>query len=221
MKVLAIETAAEYCSVALWIDGTVDECHVESPARHTEVLLPSCEELCRARGIACAALDGIGFGAGPGAFTGVRVAASAAQGIALAHALPVVAVSSLAALAHGGWRCNGLPHQLALLDARRQEVYWGLYRLDDAGRCTTLHADCVSAPEAVLIDLPRPCGVVGRGYELLPATVRAQLAPDAIEIAQCRFPRARDVAALAVFELAADRGRAPEHALPVYLRGAV
>jgi tRNA threonylcarbamoyladenosine biosynthesis protein TsaB len=222
MKILALETCGEYCSVALWIDGDVYERHVASPARHTEVLLPLCEALRSESGIALAQLDGIAFGAGPGAFTGVRVAASAAHGIAMACDLPLAPISSLAALARGGWRCNTLRCQLALLDARRHEVYWGFYALNaDGSAYEVLHADCVTAPAQVVISATRPWGAVGRGFEILADAERARLAPDAFEITQCLFPRAGDVAALAATELRAGRGVSAEHALPVYLRAAL
>ena len=89
MNLLALETSGEYCSVALWTaEGSVAFRHEETPARHTEFLLPACAALCAEAGITHSALDGLAFGAGPGAFTGVRVAASAVQGLALALDLP-------------------------------------------------------------------------------------------------------------------------------------
>lgn len=222
MNLLAIETCGDYCSVALWCDGQIFERHVASPARHTEVLLPLCEEVRAASGLALAQLDGISFGAGPGAFTGVRVAASAAHGIALAHDLPLVPISSLAALAFGGWRLSGLRHQLAMLDARRGELYWGSYSArDDAEPMVIRQADRVTQSADILVLLPRPWGVVGRGFEVLSASEAARLAPDAIEHTNCRYPRARDVAALAAIEIRAGRGQAPELALPIYLRTAL
>ena len=222
MKILAIETSGDYCSVALYCAGEVFERHLESPARHTEILLPLCEEVRAAGGITLAQLDGVAFGAGPGAFTGVRVAASAAHGIALAHDLPLVPISSLAALARGGWRMTGLRHQLAMLDARRGEVYWGVYGVtDDPYAVEILEADRVTSPNQILVTASRPWGVVGRGYEVLAAAEVVRLAPDAIAHERCRFPHAHDVAALAAIELRAGRGREAEQAMPIYLRAAL
>ncbi len=222
VKLLALETCGDYCSVALVCDGQVVERHVASPARHTEVLLPLCEEVRATCGLALAQLDAVAFGAGPGAFTGVRVAASAAHGIALAHDLPLVPISSLAALAFGGWRLNGLHHQLAMLDARRGELYWGAYIVRaEAEPLVIWQAACVTSSPAITVTLPRPWGVVGRGFEVLTASEVARLAPDAIEHAECRYPRARDVAALAAIEIRAGRGMSAELALPIYLRAAL
>lgn len=219
MKILALETSGEYCSVALWIDGAVIARHCESPARHTELLLPLCEEVRTAAGLALSALDGVAFGAGPGAFTGVRVAASAAHGIALAHDLPLMPISSLAALARGGWRANALAHQLAVLDARRHEVYWGLYQCAADGRVVALQDERVSTADAVALETREPCGGVGRGLALLGASgERLSLAARAA--ATFDFPHAEDVAALAAVEWQAGRAHTGDIALPVYLRGA-
>lgn len=217
MKILALETCGEFCSVALYVDGTIEERHVECPARHTGILLPLCEALRAQHGLSLSQLDGIAFGAGPGAFTGVRVAASAAQGMALAHGLPLVAVSSLAALAHEGWRVTGLPLQLPLLDARRKELYWGFYRVDGPGLCAALTSDRVSTADAIA-PAGRPFAAIGHGGAQLPAGERARLAPVFTDFGRIRFPRARDVAALASTEFAAGRTLTPELALPIYLR---
>jgi len=217
MNLLALETSGEFCSVALRIaDGSMVVRHVETPARHTEFLLPACAALCAEAGLALNALDGLAFGAGPGAFTGVRVAASAAQGLALALDRPVVGVSSLAALARGGWRATGLRHQVPVLDARRGEVYWAAYALSAAGDAAeTVSEDRLSAPSA--LSLPPGLDWVGIGAGLvlvadIPRLARPMLPRDAL------FPAAEDVAALALPLFAGGAARAAECALPRYLR---
>src|SRR6185437_16991281 len=99
MNLLAIETATECCSVALVAGARLYERSELAPRRHAELLLPMCDEVHAEAGIARRDLDALAVGRGPGAFTGVRLAVSAAQGIALALGIPVVPVSSLAALA--------------------------------------------------------------------------------------------------------------------------
>ncbi len=220
MNILALETSGEFCSVALWMDGRCLQRHAPAPASHTVHLLPACEALLAEAGITLSALDGLAFGSGPGAFTGVRVAASAAQGIALAHDLPVVPVSSLAALAYGGWRVNGIAGQLPVLDARRHEVYWGGYEVKRGH--TVLVLPEIASPIAVM---ERPSSglwaLVGRGVSLLTADDLARLAPAAVAPAEFTFPQACDVAELAAPVLQQGAGVAPEAALPVYLRNAL
>jgi tRNA threonylcarbamoyladenosine biosynthesis protein TsaB len=220
MKILALETSGEFCSVALWIDGLCVQRHASAPASHTVHLLPACEALLAEAGMSSSALDGLAFGSGPGAFTGVRVAASAAQGIALAHDLPVIPLSSLAALAHGGWRANGNALQIPILDARRQEVYWGGYEIRQ-GHALLVLLEQATATAA----MTRPPGpgwaLVGRGVELLTAEDLVRLQPAGFASAEYAFPQARDVADLAAPLLQQGAGLAPEAALPVYLRNAL
>lgn len=220
MKILALETSGEFCSVALWLDRRCLQRHAPAPASHTAHLLPACEALLSEAGITPGTLDGVAFGSGPGAFTGVRVAASAAQGIALAHDLTVVAISSLAALAHGGWRANGIAGQLPVLDARRHEVYWGGYEVKQ-GQARLVLAETASPTAA----LERPAGadwaLVGRGVSLLAEADLLRLVPTAVAPVEFAFPQACDVAELAAPVLQRGAGVAPEAALPVYLRNAL
>ena len=107
MKILAIETATEACSAALLIDGKIIERYQVQPRMHSQLILPMMNELLAEAGVALTALDAIAFGRGPGAFTGVRIAVGVAQGAAFAADLPVVPVSTLAALAQGAVRESG------------------------------------------------------------------------------------------------------------------
>ena len=102
MKILAIETATETCSVALLCNGQVTSRYEQQPQKQAQLVLPMVDELMSAAGLKPAQLDAIAFGAGPGSFTGLRIAAAVTQGIAISADLPVVPVSTLAALAPGG-----------------------------------------------------------------------------------------------------------------------
>lgn len=220
MKLLALDTSAEACSVAFWIDGKIFSRTVITVNRHTEIVLPLLDQLRAETQLPLQDLDGIAFGAGPGAFTGVRTAASVAHGIALACGCPVVAVSSLAALARAGWRETAVATQLALLDARRGEVYWGLYTVPDADHAIALVVDAVQSPTQIQSPNNSWCAV-GRGWEVYADILTARLRPTVVASAECRYPDAEDIAALAVTELNAGRGRSLRDALPVYLRAPV
>ncbi|MGB5065729.1 MAG: tRNA (adenosine(37)-N6)-threonylcarbamoyltransferase complex dimerization subunit type 1 TsaB, partial [Candidatus Competibacter sp.] len=134
MKLLALDTATDACSAAVWVDGVVHERYELAPRRHAALILPMIEAVLAEAGLRPAQLDAVAFGRGPGAFTGVRIAVGIAQGIAFAADLPVVPVSTLAALALGVGRETGHARLAVALDARMSEVYWGTYVVtaDDA-----------------------------------------------------------------------------------------
>ena len=123
MRILALETSTEYCSVALWQDGAiVERCELVGQ-KHSELLMEMLDGVLREANITLAQLDGIAFGAGPGSFTGVRIACGVAQGLALGADLPVVGICTLAALA----QASGYEKVIATLDARMAEVYHAAY----------------------------------------------------------------------------------------------
>lgn len=141
---LAIDTSTPACSVALQHEGAISHDIVLEARRHTEVLLPMCDRLLARSG---GRADGIILSAGPGAFTGLRVGASVALGLATAWQAPILPVSSLALLAASA--ANGeAATVLALLDARMHAVYAGLYRVDGNG-VAALAADRLCAPDAI------------------------------------------------------------------------
>ncbi len=164
MKLLAIETSTEACSVALSIDGAMMERFEIAPRRHGELLLPWIDALLADAGMAKSALDAIAVGRGPGAFTGVRLGIAIAQGIAFALDRPVVPVSTLAALALCGDPPPGTP-VLAAIDARMGEVYLAGYLIDADGLPQPLIAEQLLAPgmvEPTMLDAAlRAAGVPG------------------------------------------------------------
>lgn len=219
-RLLAIDTSEDACSAALLVDGSVGERFEVAPRRHSELILPMMQDLLREAGLQLGDLDALAFACGPGAFTGIRIAASVIQGVAFGAGLPVVPVSSLRALAQGARRECGADRVLSALDARMGEVYWGAYRVDPAGIMHPVAAESVCAPEAV----PVPPGDAWRGVGSGWATHEAALTertgagppflPDALV-------HARDVATLAGVLFANGVALPAEQALPVYLRDEV
>ena len=219
MNLLAIETATEACSVALVHGETVIARTELAPRRHAERVLPMADQLLAEAGIGKHALDGVAVGRGPGAFTGVRLAVSLAQGMAMALGVPVVTVSSLAALALEAPEDDA--DILAVIDARMGEIYAASYQRDGAGGLTALDEERVCTADALMLPQAAAWNVVGTGWATYEGTLRGKLSGSLRSAEGARYPQARHVATLAVSEFKAGRAQAPELALPVYLRDKV
>lgn len=221
MRILALETATEACSAALYCDGEVQERFELAPRRHAELILPMVRALLAEAGMTLGELDALAFGRGPGAFTSLRIAAGVAQGLALGADLAVVPISTLAALAFEVFAESQAEYALVALDARMGEVYWGVYRRD---RDESLIAEIVAAPEAVPVDFPGSASAIGigSGWEVHGDVLRRRVGEDRLlEIWSQRLPRASAVVKLAAGMLTKGQAVAPEQALPVYLRDRV
>lgn len=133
MRILAIDTATEACSAALWNDGTLSAHFEICPREHTQRILPLVQDVLNESGTLLTELDALAFGRGPGSFTGVRIGIGIAQGLALGAELPMIGVSTLATMAQGAWRKTGATRVLAAIDARMGEVYWAEYQRDEQG----------------------------------------------------------------------------------------
>ena len=221
MKLLAIETATEACSAALYVDGHILQRAEVAPQKHSELILPMCDALLAEAGLARAALDALAFGRGPGSFTGVRIGTGVIQGMAFALDLPVVPISSLAALAQGAFRAHRAQAVLTAIDARMDEVYWGAFR-EENGLMRAVGTECVRAPEAV----PVPSGDedwfgAGTGWGAYERPLRGRLGERLKDCEADVFPVAQDVVTLAVADFNAGLAVAAEQALPVYLRDEV
>jgi tRNA threonylcarbamoyladenosine biosynthesis protein TsaB len=219
MNLLAIETSTESCSVALSCNGELIERSEFAPRRHAELLLPMCEEVLAEAGVTRRQLDAIAVGRGPGAFTGVRLAISAAQGIALALDLPVIPVSSLAALA-----CDAPVDEhaiLAVIDARMGEIYAATFRRDPDGLVEATSAESVGSAEMLKLAAGQSWSVIGTGWDTFAEMILPRLGSVPVWAQGKRYPQATAIARLATRELALDHYLAPELALPVYLRDKV
>lgn len=207
MKLLALDTATEACSAAVWVDGAVWERYELAPRRHAALILPMIESVLAEAGLSPKQLDVVAFGRGPGAFTGVRIAVGIAQGIAFAADLPVVPVSTLAALALGVGRETGYSRLAAALDARMSEVYWGTYAV------TADDTELLGGAGVRAGGRDRAGGDgwfgAGGGWRVHAAVLSRQL-PVRGWLEE-RYPRAADVA-----RLAAVRASAPTGCLPIW-----
>ena len=221
MKILAIETATEACSAALLIDGSVSVRYQVQPRMHSQLILPMMDELLAEAGIILSALDGMAFGRGPGAFTGVRIAVGVVQGAAFAADLPVVPVSTLAALAPRAARESDRQRILPAYDARMQEVYWGAYQVADNGLVESVIEDQVSPPDQVTLPPGDGWHGVGAGWGSYPEALQARLPGQVQSIDGSLLCSAYDVALLGAEGLVTGRAVAAEEATPIYLRDKV
>lgn len=133
MQILALDTSTEWLSVALFDGQGAIAVRERIGNASSERILPAVGEILAQSGASLARLDGIAFGAGPGSFTGVRIACGVAQGLAFGADLPVFGVPTLGAIAQSAWRAHGVPRIVACLDARMREVYVAAYLRDDGG----------------------------------------------------------------------------------------
>ena len=204
MRFAAIETSTEWCSVAVWHEGEIRAVERRAGNRHSELVLPILQTLANPKNI-----DAVAFGAGPGAFTGLRIACAIAQGLAFARGLPLVGISTLEAMAQE----SGSARVVACIDARMREVYYAALE-KRAGRWhQVIEAQCI-APQAA----PRPPGEgwvgVGNGFGIYGNMglnrVFPEIHPTAVAVAQLAAPR-----------FAAGEGVDAAHAAPVYLRDKV
>jgi tRNA threonylcarbamoyladenosine biosynthesis protein TsaB len=221
MKLLAIDTSTEACSAALYIDGEVATRYQLAPREHARLILPMIDGLLSEAGVSLVGLDALAFGRGPGSFTGVRIATGVIQGLAYGAGLPVVPVSSLAALAEGVRRERQQTQVLAAVDARIGEVYWGAYQVDERDQMVVVGAEQVCPPQAV----PGPATGLwfgaGSGWAAYTDTLKTQVGARLGGFDGHCYPQAADVARLAITALVAGEAVDANQALPVYLRNKV
>jgi tRNA threonylcarbamoyladenosine biosynthesis protein TsaB len=221
MRILALDTATEACSAALLTDDGVIGIFKEVGRGHAEAILGMVDATLAEGGISLAMLDGIAASVGPGAFTGVRISVSVAQGLAFGAGLPVVGVTTLEALALQALPVDGrVADALVCLDARMGEVYWGCFAADRTRGIVARGPLAVGAAASVSVPFLGPFLGIGRGFaaqpelQSLPGLV---LPPGA-----CRsLPDARDMARLGALKFSAGEAMDPADLAPLYLRNKV
>lgn len=217
MKVLAIDTATERCSVALRIDGQVLTRSMDTQRGHADNVLPLLRDLLDEARLTLAELDGIAYGRGPGAFTGVRIAVGVVQGLAFGSQRPTVGISNLAAVAQQVARPG--ERVLVAMDARMGEVYWAVFECDaGSGLVVAAGPERVGRPDTVNTEGTPVQVLAGTGFG-----AHAQLASSFGNVALFAdvLPRAQEIALLGEAELRAGRGRPAAEAQPVYVRDQV
>lgn len=228
MKLLALDTSSEGCSAALFIDGDITERFELAPRAHTRLLMPMIRELLAEKSLRPADLDVLAFACGPGSFTGLRIATGVVQGLAWGLDIPVVPVSSLAAVALGTINSMNLAEgdSVAIaFDARMGEVYWGCFSCQN-GLPVLLEREQVCAPSEVTLanavesDYPARWFGAGQGWvfrNIMPVDVSERM----VSVDESVVPRAAWVARLAVIGFGQGKAVSAEQAQPVYIRDEV
>lgn len=225
---MALDTSTDACSVALKRGDQIWSRFEVAPRQHAELILPMIDEVLAQANVSKSELDVLAFARGPGAFTGLRIAAGVIQGLGMGLDLPVVPISTLATLAQGAWRLYGKNKVLAGLDARLQEVYFAAYVLKD-GEMRLVGAEQVSSVAQLVIpgeSLPFEWFGAGSAWMSYEVALSDRLATGRLtavcsEYDQELMPHAQDVAVLAEFALARSEAVDVAQAVPVYLRNNV
>ncbi len=219
VKILALDTSTENCSVALLIDDRIYSRSEVAPRDHTKKILPMVDELLTEAGLKLKDLDALAFGRGPGSFTGVRIGIGIAQGLAFGADLPMIGISTLKAMAQASYRLHGAEKVASAIDARMNEVYWGRFARQPDGQWQDVDSECVIAPQSLIANSHADVSswtTAGTGW----AAYQAQLAqlPYTQVAGDVEFPDAQDIVLLAKLEWEQGHSVAVEESSPVYLR---
>ncbi|MCB5301032.1 tRNA (adenosine(37)-N6)-threonylcarbamoyltransferase complex dimerization subunit type 1 TsaB [Yersinia bercovieri] len=221
-RILAIDTATEACSVALWNNGEVQALFELCPREHTQRILPLVQQVLAESGLSLGQLDALAFGRGPGSFTGVRIGIGIGQGLALGADLPMIGVSTLQTMAQGAFRLTAASRVLAAIDARMGEVYWGEFERNAAGDWLGEATEAVMTPEQTLARAQMLSGrwaTVGTGWQTYPELISGSNVQ--LTDGQMLLPQAEDMLPLALSLWANGQAVSVENAEPVYLRNEV
>ena len=220
MKLLAVETATEACSAALFIDGEIEERFQIAPREHTSLILPMMDSLMAEASISLQDLDAVAFGRGPGSFTGVRIATGVIHGVAFGLDLPVVPVSTLAAIAQDCFNKTEADYCFTAMDARMKEIYWAEYQKHPDGYAELKDEESVGPVEQIRFSEVEGFGA-GSGWKVYGNELKARLQSFIQGYDASYLPRASCIASLGAVGFTQGKAVPVEQAMPVYLRDKV
>lgn len=216
MKIIAFDTSSNYCSAALWIDGEILSQSIHAGQRHSELLLPILQELLAKNRLALAQLDGIAFGAGPGSFTGLRIACGVAQGLAFGSSLPVIGISTLEALAQQA----GSNSVITAIDAHMGEIYHAAYvKSFDSWETASIPTLCLPR-NAPLISGNNWVGC-GSAFDKYYDELKSHYGSSISRFENGFVPHAREIVQLAEQGFRKGLGVDPENVTPIYIRNKI
>ncbi len=217
MNILALDTCTECCSAALLYQGKVYEQVVMTQRGHSDLILGMMDTLFEQAACSVAEVEAIAFGRGPGSFTGVRVGVGVAQGIAFARELPVIAISSLAAVAQGAADVLDFDNIAVANDARMGEVYSACYRREK-GTVKLVGAEQVCPPNKFIASEKGKWAGVGTAWGVYQDILQQNFSDNLSQMSVEHYPTANNIIKLAQVEVEAGRLLSAEQAIPVYLR---
>lgn len=220
-RILAVDTATEACSIALWCEGDIISRFAVSPREHTQKILPMVEDVLAEAGMGLNQLDALAFGRGPGSFTGVRIGVGIAQGLALGANLPMIGVSSLMTLAEGAFRIAGHKQVLVAIDARMSEIYCAQYQRTSEGHWLGEETEAVLLPDDFKNKFTGLSGVwsyAGTGWEAYPSLLNDSAS---LSNSHITLPDAQDMLPIAAQLWQQGKVVAVENVEPTYLRNEV
>ena len=220
MNVLAIETATEYCSVALQTGNDVLSRHEHAPREHASLLLPWVDEILAAAQLSLSQMDAIAYGRGPGSFTSLRLGIGVVQGLAFGADLGVCGVSSLAALAQSYGSLEAGQSLLVATDARMQEVFTGRFTVSASTLVLPEGKELVVPPAEIPLTAA-PCIGLGNGFAAYADVISKRLDSSLLDKDSNCWPDARSVLKLAFTSIEQGQLSEPDQALPVYIRNQV
>jgi tRNA threonylcarbamoyladenosine biosynthesis protein TsaB len=221
MKLLALDTATEACSAALYIDGEIRQQFQLAPREHTQLILLQAQTLLDAAGLSIQQLDGLAFGCGPGSFTGVRIATAVVQGMAFGADLPVVPVSTLAAMAQLMVQQHQARCVISAIDARMGGIYAACYRVDAQGLMRLDGLEALSSPEEFIMPRADDWIGAGSGWQTHGVALQQRLGVRVKAVYPEVLPQAASMALLAADAMSRGESVSAEQAQPVYLRNDV
>lgn len=217
MNIFALDTSTEYCSLALWLDGEILSRSVLAGQKHSELILPMLNAMLIEGGITLSHLDGFAFGAGPGSFTGLRIACGVIQGLAFALDKPVVDISTLEALAQQ----IGSTNVLTALDARMGEIYFAAYTKNQSNQWVSVQSPMLCRPELA----PKLAGNdwvgCGSGFDRYTDILKSVYQDQFNKILAGCYPHAKEIAQLSINRFELGLVLLPEQAVPTYIRNKV
>ena len=220
MNILALDTCTESCSAALLFQGELFECVEMTQRGHSDLILGMLDNVLSQAGIRISNIDTLAFGRGPGSFTGVRVGVGVAQGIAFARDIPVIPISSLAAVAQGAADELNIDHLAVAMDARMGEIYCASYQREN-GLVHLIDQERVCPPEDFLPDSSVEWIGIGTGWGEYNAILCKGFIGHLGDVSVGHYPRAASILKLANIEAEAGRVLPADQAMPVYLRNNV